>query len=127
MIQEDYVSCELAKLLKKKGFNEPCVYNYWDDNNLLMSASGLPVTNDSYIGDRCSAPTLYLAMKWLREEKELLISILPTIDKDGYACLMYYLWDLADIYKDAIKSGLYSVESYEECVDDAIKKCMELI
>jgi hypothetical protein len=28
MITEDYVSFEVAKLLKEKGFNEPCIATY---------------------------------------------------------------------------------------------------
>ena len=34
MITEDYCSYEVAKLLKEKGFNEPC-RAYWDDQPKL--------------------------------------------------------------------------------------------
>ena len=30
MNEEDYVSLETAKLLKNKGFNVPCLYQYTD-------------------------------------------------------------------------------------------------
>ena len=33
MITEDYVSFETAKLLKEKGFDEPCVYVYRHDGS----------------------------------------------------------------------------------------------
>ena len=33
MITENYVSFEIAKLLKEKGFNEPCLMCYTSDGN----------------------------------------------------------------------------------------------
>lgn len=51
MCKEDYVSLETAKLLKEKGFDAECDYEY-------------------------AAPTLQMAMKWLREEKHYYIQVM---------------------------------------------------
>ena len=121
MIAEDYCNFEIAKLLKKKGFNEPCLYNYWDDDNLMMSASGLPTTNDSYIGNRCSAPTLQMAMKWLRAEHNIFFNInyfhLDVGNK--WLCLTIWL-----PYKNGCE---LSIEGFdiETVYEDAIKYCLE--
>ena len=67
MITEDYVSFEIAKLLKEKGFDEYCGYydktgEYWDYKTFNHKG-------DEYI----SAPTLQMAMKWLRKVHNLSI------------------------------------------------------
>jgi hypothetical protein len=45
----DFVDFNLAKKLKEKGFNVPCIYTYCE----------------------CSAPTISQVLKWLREEHHL--------------------------------------------------------
>ncbi len=64
MITEDYVSFETAKLLKEKGFNEPCIYVYRHDGS-----------EDIWDADKediaCQKPTLQMVMKWLREVHNL--------------------------------------------------------
>jgi hypothetical protein len=73
-ITEDYVSFEIAKLLKEKGFNAKCSTYYASDDEI----AGLPITRDfNNHGIYLSAPTLQTAMKWLREEKNLYIYIEP--------------------------------------------------
>ena len=39
-IEEDYVSYELAKLLKEKGFNEQCYQKYDSDGELSFNHVG---------------------------------------------------------------------------------------
>lgn len=70
MITEDYVSFEIAKLLKEKGFDEEC---------------------QQYYGDyEYPCPTLQMAMKWLRKERG--IAIIPIISSilDNER----FLWDV---------------------------------
>lgn len=69
-ISEDYVSFETAKLLKEKGFDEPTLY-YYIAGHLLQHYSLL--SNGDTAGT--SAPTLQMAMKWLREKYNLFIEI----------------------------------------------------
>jgi len=76
MIKEDYVSFEVAKRLKEKGFNEPCNgrYSYRGGNVIIEN---YPISNESLKYhpniDGISAPTLQMAIKWLEVEHRLLI------------------------------------------------------
>ena len=123
MIKEDYVSFEAAKLLKEKGFDEPCFY-YYKDKVLIFSHS-LKGRN-SYQTDTCSAPTLQMAMKWLREVHNIHIVIHPYTEMEGhnwsfifdtfaYGCwqeLGIYITDSWNTYEEAVEAALkYSLEN----------------
>lgn len=67
MITEDFCSFEVAKLLKEKGFNEPC-YSYYDYERKVQHID-LPVETCDMIleSNEYLAPTHQMAMKWLRK------------------------------------------------------------
>ena len=69
MITEDYVSFEVAKLLKEKGFVEPLVNYYYTAKGERV---GYLMTEEQYL-----CPTHQLAMKWLREVYNIFIVIEP--------------------------------------------------
>ena len=84
----DFVSFEIAKKLKEKGFKEICLAYYTNDNTLyynfshkagaccidcLLSHNLMP--KDSVSGKFVDAPTISQVLKWLREEKKIHISI----------------------------------------------------
>ena len=58
MITEDYVSLEVAKLLKKKGFDVETEYCYLGDYHNLRTASLYPKSTVTF------APTHQMAVKW---------------------------------------------------------------
>ena len=70
MINEDYVSFEVAKLLKEREFNEPC-RAYWDNQPKLdmhtLFFSVEPIRNSKLVVNDVSCPTHQRAIKWLRE------------------------------------------------------------
>lgn len=127
MITEDYVSFEIAKLLKEKGFDEECNSAYcfvhrspddkgeWDIYYNPMLFSDISIMR----------PTLQMAIKWLREVHNLHI----VIDRH------YYIIDrvshIADGYKYSIKIKRINTEytadfdSYEQACETAIKYCLE--
>ena len=114
MITEDYVSFETAKLLKEKRFEVSCMGRYSVrskefhlDCTRLCSNSGL---------FECAAPSQAMAMKWLREVHNIIISIAPQRDK--YYFTPWQLWDSEWVHTKAMLS-LYN--SYEEAVEAAIK------
>lgn len=85
MITEDYVSFEVAKLLKEKGFDWPCHATYdtavtggkpkFSEYEVLnFFPYGMKNTDDKY-GMVISAPTLQMTMKWLKEVHNVLIVI----------------------------------------------------
>ena len=72
-ISEDYISFEIAKLLKEKGFDWECISYYVDDEPEDVKYSFCGKTNSIWESRCCSAPTLQMAMKWLREEYNIYI------------------------------------------------------
>lgn len=69
MITENYVSFEIAKLLKEKGFDEGCSFVVNATSKGVMPVSW-PTTNSEIEDDNAdliALPTLQMAMKWLRE------------------------------------------------------------
>ncbi len=123
MITEDYVSFETAKLLKEKGFDEEswCVYNLVSekfareivDQNFRYN-HGLP----NYVA---SAPTLQMAMKWLREVHNMHIEVKYFFEPHIYKYTITY----TPVALDNISSHPQCFNTYEEACEAAIKYCLE--
>lgn len=118
MIEEAYVSFEVAKLLKKKGFNEPCVWSY-DPNSASFAKNFVEPKNSELNEYEYSKPTQQMAMAWLREAYGIYIVLFHT-NKSGW---WYNISDMTDscVYYSSEKIKL----SYEEAVEAAIKYCLE--
>lgn len=120
VIQENYVSFEIAKLLKERGFNEPCIGFYSTDGNFFGESAyrnnWIPEINGSI-----NAPTLQMAMKWLREVHNLHIDIDPSEGDWNPTILELEDWTCAVKFNDKIPIQ----DSYEEACEAAIKYCLE--
>lgn len=122
MITEDYVSFEIAKLLKEKGFDDVPVYTYYLSYGGFYR-SPMAVTNkDLYAQGHIAAPTLQMAMKWLREVHN--ISIEPLVD---FGSGDEYWWsaDVAYVKKNGLIDTLTGYSSYEQVCEAVIKYCLE--
>ena len=104
MINEDYCSFEVVKLLKEKGFDEPCT----ELNKLCLKDGEKPVLKVTH----------QKAMKWLREEKNIIVNV-------------WYNgadWN-AEYYNDEVDNFYIIADclsnSYEDAVEAAIKYCLE--
>lgn len=83
-MNEDFVSFEIAKKLKEKGFNEGC-YKYYENKELKWSNSPwLETQYNSYMPHIIAAPTISQVLKWLREEKKIHIEIFLYDGKYSY-------------------------------------------
>ena len=72
MVTEDYVSFEIAKLLKEKGFDEATIGYYPIVGKAKETFHKGAAYRWNYLSDRgIAAPTLSMAMKWLRKEHGL--------------------------------------------------------
>ena len=113
MIREDYVSFEVAKLLKEKGFNEPVT----ELNKLLFKEGEKPVLKITH----------QKAMKWLREVYGLHISLEPCYDYDSmHVVFLAFVQNVADVHE--FFDGRKNVASYpnaEKSYELAIKYCLE--
>ncbi len=114
MITEDYVSFELAKLLKEKGFDEPCIYVYRHDGS-----------EDIWDADKediaCQKPTLQMVMKWLREKCIFITLNIISFNLNGLPIWHFVIWRNNN---HEYRSSDY-FDSYEEACKAAIKYCLE--
>ena len=143
-IEEDYVSFEVAKLLKECGFCEECNQNgYYAVNKY---STGVPWNSITYnIGDvtyeYCpknviARPTIQMAMKWLRENHKMFIMVLwipewqvgtfgeNSPQSSGYS---YTIVDLPDGNFINTDEPIIGYPSYDECANIAITYCLNKI
>lgn len=127
MITEDYVSFEIAKLLKEKGFDERC-HMCWDEVTKTMESADECATNSELLATYISSPTLQMVMKWLREVHNFVIEpyrtacgYLYTISSIPYGSTKY---DNSQAFNgDDEDSGQWS--TWEKACEDGIKYCLE--
>lgn len=125
MITEDYVSYEVAKLLKEKGFDESTsmVYTSYGDLCKLNRYDSIRNSNYNDITKNYfeyTAPTHQMAMKWLREEYGISIEI-SALKCHHWVYTIYKLLEVrvVEVWND----GTYV--SYESATNDALKYCLE--
>ena len=117
MITEDYVSFEVAKLLKEKGFDEACPTAY----SLVSKTHKVEQRSISEWGKmgQVKRPTLQMAMKWLREIHNITIEPHYLYRKEWYAIVSS---------ENPLGIGVYTTNTfntYEEACEAAIKYCLE--
>ena len=116
-ITEDYVSFEVAKLLKEKGFDQNCATYYLDGQVWRhYHCEVIPKGKQIY-----AAPTQAMAMKWLREVHNLHIDIDPSEGDWNPTVLELENWSCVVKFGDEIPIQ----DSYEEACEAAIKYCLE--
>ena len=134
MITEDYVSFETAKLLKEKGFDEPCdfyINEHFPTVLTKYSDYGIKYKNSDK-ESVYSAPTIQMAMKWLREKHKLHIITLPYAPFDrhsyhpGFEAEMVYIAQLfrGIIPIDGIGRSVIKLTNEEAC-EAGLKYCLE--
>lgn len=110
MIHEEICTYEVCKLAKEKGFNEKC-YHYYQ--NGVLESDGCFNRYNKGADNVCSAPTQSLLQRWLREEKNIHISVeYEWVENfDGWT-FWAYIKQVKDerVIDDAIKSGFNTYE-----------------
>ncbi len=114
MITEDYVSFEVAKLLKEKGFKGQGEH-FYEDNKITNYINYWSRITPEQRYEAIEAPTLQMAMKYLREVHNILI----VIDRHSTG----YGWEIEDNTTGQPK-GIGECNSYEEACGEAIKYCL---
>ena len=138
MTQEDYVTYEVAKMLKGKGYDEECDAYYHNDNsNAYWGANdderfescdgGFYNGNNFY---RDAAPTLYEAQKWLREKHTIHVDATPVL-RSPFDEIPYVYWSYIICNTDTCMSHAMDdyteFKTYEEALNAGIKKALEFI
>lgn len=127
MNKEDYVSLEVAKLLKEKGYDEECYSAY--DKQGRIGKYITPINWNREYSWALSRPTLYETAKWLRSQG-IFIEIIPhysrKYDVIEYEYRISTYFDLLEKNRKRIKSKEY-YEKYEQCLNGAILESLKLI
>ena len=119
-IIEDYVSFEVAKLLRKKGFDEKCRAVYKEKN---LRINTLRDYLNSELSSYVCAPTHQMACKWLREVHYIYAD---AIKQGNYNdCSEYYTWIVARMGIIHRNPSVADKFSYEEAVEAALKYALE--
>ena len=143
MITEDYVSFQTAKLLKEKGFDEPCALTEFDCDayKKWVETAPRPITLDAESEKpfRYPVPSIYVARKWVKEKYKRHIEVRITNNSisDMVNVIKYY-WIIFDaetarwmdestIYKigGIYKTGVFDTE--EEAYESALRHILENI
>ena len=74
MIQEDYVSFEIALILKNKNFCIPTNAYYDGEGNMSITPNAYIIKDYNEQHNFILCPTLQMVMKWLREEHKIFIA-----------------------------------------------------
>lgn len=129
---EDYVSLETAKLLKKKGFDEATIGYYYtiSETPEKIKFFDSPISiyySDGLIG--CiQAPTLQMAMKWLRRVHK--IGVFPStysfmVGENGSTKHVYGTAIINLETYELMTPDMMPMPTYEEAAEVAIKYCLE--
>jgi hypothetical protein len=117
MITEDYVSFETAKLLKEKGFDDSLVPVNYGFNT--YAPTGILIMNNPT--NSILAPTLQMAMRWLRDVHKLEIypyhQNSPTCDKWWFEIVNF-----PSQVSEYESNTIYI--TYEEAAEAGIKYCL---
>ena len=125
---EEFVTLETAKLLKEKGFDEPCSISVnIEDGRKYMSNR----TNSEMPKKVCTQPTQSIAQKWLREIKGVYVWVEPVIGKRWKVsfCDFNVPTEDSDWMENEINKGNgYPVyDTYEKALEAGILEALKLI
>ena len=136
MIKEAYVSFELVKLLKEKGFNEATnrYYNAQYDEIRTVSDTFMTYWNNEehmkvlMMEGALAIPTHQLAMAWLREVYNVFIYVEPFITTNGLQGYKPYCTKIGGEFmwiNPLRKYSNTSSDTYYEAVEAALKYSLE--
>ena len=121
IVEEAYVSFEVAKLMKEKGFEQKCNKYYLP---LTANTQMWTHTHGEVIPEACvvyECPTQQMAVRWLIEQHN--VHIIPQIDTN--TMLYGYLVIECGGYCKRIRDRSFALR--EEAIEDALKYCLNFI
>ena len=132
MIKEEYVSFETAKLLKEKGFDvfgdgsygtETEVHREYSPFGKIRDISASRPSQKGY-----PAPTQQMAMRWLREEKNIGVFPATYTITNVEGMDVHYTYGTAIvnlITHDLMLSDFLPKDTYEDAIEVALRYCLE--
>lgn len=132
MISEEYVSFEVAKLLKEKGFDSGCLsyYKYFESPITLYKGMAKEWSdsfhnhNEDSGYDKCSRPTLQMAFEWVLKKYDLYILLNPFIGSDG-KCYYNLMLFKGDNFNEPVYNNVNKEEDLKTAIKGSMKYCLE--
>ncbi len=124
---EEFVTLETAKLLKEKGFVWECertiscdkIIRRWNHPQYISCCTEIDGELVEFL-----CPTLYVALKWLREIKKLHVEV-------SYMYENYWIYDILTIPNHDLVGlsdrPIIHYKSYEEALEAGIQEALKLI
>lgn len=126
MNNEDYVSLEVAKLLKEKGYDEECYSAY--DKQGRIGKYITPINWNREYSWALSRPTLYEAKKWIWQSHNLLTT---AFIKEPFGQPYEFIYCIQDAKNTIDDYGTIvsdkSFDTYEEALNSGILEALKLI
>jgi len=124
-MKEAYVSFEVAKLLKEKGFDW-VVNTYYCDDCDYAQHDIIEYNKENYNSHKIhiSAPTQQMACRWLREEHNILVCILPCEIGAGVMDYTYCIYRVHgdDYYFEPLAQGrIEEAMDYEKTLEAGLE------
>ena len=125
---EDFITYELAVKLKEKGYKQGYnVFGYkpvFSDENTIKFISDIGAYENEYFGINIPCPRISQVLKWLREEKLILIGLSPMQGYDGNEMIEWW----STIYKADKQGGMsWMEELYYESYEQAALAGIEYV
>ena len=131
IMNESFVSFELAKRLKDNGFREMCLryydtedddrsFLYWNAHETTIACSFYHSWNtrcEGYRYIRFDAPTIAQVLKWLREEKNKCLNVFghwQVVDSENEKVGFRYRYDVANTSNEKLMWNDEMFDSFEE-------------
>lgn len=132
MNKEDYVSLEVAKILKEKGFEGPCRSSIFKNGELRIydldqSWVDMISIDEEYYEFLC--PTLYETQKWLRNKHNTYVEVDSGYNKNGKLfCFTINHYNNNDDWDWGWETEADDYcKEYEEALNRGIKEALKLI
>ena len=146
-MKEQFVSYEIAKILKEKDFNEPCIAAYLDTSYKLeiigqsdffnIAVPSGVIFNENITKNTIAVPLYQQVIYWFVKEHDIEIKIerhlnypnqgwigrLNYYKKDGIG--VYHLFNI-DVYPRWDR-GVYECGTYMECINECIKEAIKIL
>lgn len=117
MIKERYVSFEVAKLLKDKGFDEECTKTYNISNGQMYIGGETCNSDFTDIDEMITSPTQQMACDWLIQNYKIYINI-SFVSGKGYVGTIYDISDFDNAFS-IVETKYYSC--IETVYNEALK------
>lgn len=126
-VMEDFVSYEIGKLLKDKGFDWVCEH-YFAFSSYGSSYVETALTPDNWnneekFADMVSAPTIQMALKWLRDIHRIFVTGTPMLE-NLHICYMTSMCYVIGEGQQALCAPKIIKPTYEDACSAGIEYCL---